>query len=40
MTPEQLDRLCAEALQRIGYYINRMCAQQMRRMREGWGNRP
>lgn len=36
MTPEQLDRLCAEALQRITYFINRCTAQKIRRMRETW----
>ncbi len=36
MTPEQLDRLCAEALQRLGYFINRMASQQLRRLKESW----
>lgn len=36
MSPEQLDRLCAEALQRVIYRINRCHAQQLRRMREMW----
>jgi hypothetical protein len=36
MSPTDLDRLCLEAMQRITYAINRMAAQQSRRMREGW----
>lgn len=36
MSPEQLDRLCAEALVRLEYFINRCHAQQLRRMREMW----
>jgi len=36
MTPDQLNKLCAEALQRLEYFINRMAAQQLRRMKEGW----
>ncbi len=32
-----LDRLAAEAMQRIAYYINRMASQQKRRMSESWG---
>lgn len=36
MTPEHLDQLCAAALQRLEYFINRMAAQQLRRMKEGW----
>lgn len=36
MNPEQLDRLCNEALQRINYFIARKTAQQQRRMRESW----
>lgn len=41
MSPEQLDRLCAEARQRLAYLINRKCAQQIRRMRGfgGWRER-
>lgn len=34
MDAETLDRLCREAMQRITYYINRMTAQNLRRMRE------
>lgn len=34
MDKETLDRLCAEAQQRIHYYINRMAGQHLRRMRE------
>ncbi|MGB4061554.1 MAG: hypothetical protein WBK26_15215 [Burkholderiaceae bacterium] len=37
MTPAELDRLCAEALQRVAYFVNRMAGQQLRRMRETWG---
>lgn len=36
MNPLDLERLCAEALQRITYFINRCTAQQIRRMRETW----
>ena len=36
MSAEQLDRLCAQALQRINYFIARKTAQQQRRMRESW----
>lgn len=36
MTLADLDRICAEALQRIGYFINRCTAQQLRRMKESW----
>ena len=36
MTPEHLDRLCAEAMQRITYFINKAAAQQLRRMKESW----
>ena len=36
MNPADLDRRCLEAMQRITYAINRMAAQQIRRMREGW----
>jgi hypothetical protein len=36
MTSADLDRLCAEALQRLEYFINRCAAQQTRRMRENW----
>ena len=31
-----LDRLCADALRRIANHVNRMAAQQARRMRESW----
>jgi hypothetical protein len=31
-----LDKLAAEAKQRIEEFINRMAAQQLRRMREMW----
>jgi len=37
MDSETLDRLCAEAMQRIVYFINRACSQNLRRMRENWG---
>lgn len=36
MSPEQLERLCSQARQRLAYFINRKCAQQIRRMREKW----
>ena len=36
MSPEQTAQLAAEARQRLAYYINRMAAQQLRRMREQW----
>lgn len=36
MTAADLDRICAEALQRLEYFINRCTAQQLRRMRESW----
>ena len=36
MSPEQLDRLCSEAMQRLRYFINRAAGQQMRRMKESW----
>ena len=37
MDSETLDRLCEEAMQRIVYFINRACSQNLRRMRESWG---
>jgi hypothetical protein len=36
MSRETIDRLGAEAMQRITYFINRKAAQQIRRMRESW----
>ena len=36
MTPEQTEKLAAEARKRLADYINRMAAQQIRRMREQW----
>ncbi len=36
MSAEQLDKLCAEAMQRITYFINKAAAQQLRRMKESW----
>ncbi len=36
MSHADIERLCLEAMQRITYAINRMAAQQTRRMREGW----
>lgn len=36
VTQADLDRLCAEALQRLEYFINRCAAQQLQRMRESW----
>jgi hypothetical protein len=32
---KSIDQLCTEAMQRIGYFINRMAAQQARRFLEG-----
>lgn len=40
MSPQQLDKLCQEAMQRIGLLINRMAGQHLRRMRESWGKQP
>lgn len=37
MTPEQLEKLCQGARQRLQRHINRMAAQHLRRMRESWG---
>jgi len=34
MTPEQIEKLCAEARHRLQLYINRMAAQHIRRMRQ------
>lgn len=39
MSPEQTEQLAAQARQRLAYYINRMAAQQLRRMREQWAAR-
>jgi hypothetical protein len=36
MSPEQTEKLATEARQRLAYYVNRMAAQQQRRMREMW----
>ena len=33
MNPETIARLCAEALQRIGYWINRSAGQNSRAIR-------
>ena len=30
MSPEQLDRLCGEAMQRLRYFINRAAGQHVR----------
>lgn len=40
MSPVDLDRLCAEAMQRITFFINRSAAQHMRRMHESWSKTP
>ena len=40
MTPEQLDKLCEAARQRLKNFVHRMAAQQQRRMRETWGKQP
>lgn len=36
MTPEQIDKLIADAQERMRHYINRITGQQLRRMREEW----
>ena len=36
MSPAQLDALEAAARKRLAEYINRVHAQQLRRMRESW----
>jgi len=36
VTQADLDCLCAEALQRLEYFINRCTAQHLRRMKESW----
>ena len=36
MSPEQTEQLAAQARQRLAYYVNRVAAQQLRRMREQW----
>ena len=36
MSPDETEQLAAQARQRLAYYINRMAAQQQRRMREQW----
>lgn len=36
MSPEQTAKLADEARQRLAYFVNRMAAQQQRRMREQW----
>jgi hypothetical protein len=36
MTAAQLDALCQAALARLAKHINRMAAQQVRRMQESW----
>ena len=40
MTPEQLDKLCEAARQRLKNFVHRMHAQQQRRMRETWSKQP
>lgn len=39
MTPEQLDKLVADAQERMRHYINRIVGQNLRRMREDWASR-
>jgi len=39
MSEAQINELCQAALERIQKYINRMAAQQVRRMREEWSKR-
>jgi len=36
MTQQQLDELCAQALQRITYFINRCAGQHIRAMKNAW----
>ena len=36
MSPETIDRLCREALQRLAYFINRAAGQHARAIRN-WG---
>lgn len=36
MTPEQIDKLVAEAQERMRHFINRITGQNLRRMREQW----
>jgi hypothetical protein len=36
MSPQQTEQLAAQARQRLAYFVNRMAAQQQRRMREQW----
>lgn len=36
MSAAQLEALCAAARKRLLNYINRMAAQHVRRMKEGW----
>lgn len=36
MTPDQTEKLAQEARQCVAYFINRMAAKQIRRMREAW----
>lgn len=40
MTPEQLEKLCADARHRLQLFINRMAAQHIRRMKEAWSKKP
>ena len=40
MTPEQLEKLCEAARQRLKNFVHRMAAQQQRRMREAWSKQP
>lgn len=36
MAPEQIDKLVAEAQERMRHYINRITGQALRRMHEQW----
>jgi hypothetical protein len=36
MTPEQTQKMADDAKKRLANHLNRMCAQQLRRMREQW----
>ena len=39
MTKDQLDQMGVQATKRVRIHVNRITAQQMRRMREYWAQR-
>ena len=39
MNPEQIEKLCQAARQRLEQFINRVDAQHKRRMREQWNKK-